>query len=216
MTGKKTAQRRRRRVALTGGIASGKSTVGRLLADHGALLIDYDGLSREVVEPGTEGLRRVVEAFGPGVIGPGGGLDRAALAGVVFADPSGRERLERILHPLVLAEADRRESAAPPRQVVVHDVPLLIEADLVTGFDVILVTDIDPEEQVRRAMARDAMTEDQVRARLAAQATREQRRAVADIVIDTSGPLSALAGIVDGVWERLTALVSARTVGGDI
>lgn len=209
-----TAERGRRRVALTGGIASGKSTVGRLLAGHGALLIDYDELSREVVRPGSEGLRQVVEVFGSGVIGSGGGLDRAALAVLVFADPSGRERLEGIIHPRVLAEADRRESAAPLSQVVIHDVPLLIEAGLVKGFDVILVTDIDPEEQVRRAMARDAMTEGQARARLAAQATREQRRAVADIVIDTSGPLSALSGIVDGVWERLTALVSARTVGG--
>lgn len=197
------AQVRRRRIALTGGIASGKSTVGRLLAGHGALLIDYDGLSREVVEAGSEGLGQVSEAFGGEVIAPGGGLDRAALAQVVFADPAGRERLEGIIHPLVLAEADRRESAAPPQQVVVHDVPLLVEADLTRGFDVILVTDIDPEEQVRRAVARDAMTEDQARARIAAQATREQRLAVADIVIDTSGPLSALAGIVGEVWQRL-------------
>ncbi|AFV89126.1 Dephospho-CoA kinase [Acidipropionibacterium acidipropionici ATCC 4875] len=193
----------RRRVALTGGIASGKSTVGRLLAGHGALLIDYDLLSHDVVERGTEGLQQVARAFGSEVLSDDGGLDRAALAGLVFADPAGRERLEGIIHPLVLAEADRRESAAPGTQIVVHDVPLLIEADLVGGFDVVLVTDIDPEEQVRRAVARDGMSESQARARLAAQATREQRLAVADIVIDTSGPLSVLDGIVDEVWERL-------------
>ncbi|ALN16304.1 dephospho-CoA kinase [Acidipropionibacterium acidipropionici] len=193
----------RRRVALTGGIASGKSTVGRLLAGHGALLIDYDLLSHDVVERGTEGLQQVARAFGSEVLSDDGGLDRAALAGLVFADPAGRERLEGIIHPLVLAEADRRESAAPGTQIVVHDVPLLIEADLVGDFDVVLVTDIDPEEQVRRAVARDGMSESQARARLAAQATREQRLAVADIVIDTSGPLSVLDGIVDEVWERL-------------
>ncbi|AXE39174.1 dephospho-CoA kinase [Acidipropionibacterium virtanenii] len=194
---------RRRRIALTGGIASGKSTVGRLLAGHGAMLVDYDGLSHEVVEPGTEGLRLVAETFGSEVVAEDGGLDRAALAGLVFADPSGRARLEGIIHPLVLAEADRREASAPPQQVVVHDVPLLIEADLVGGFDVVIVTDIDPDEQVRRAMERDGMSEDQARSRLSAQATREQRLAVADIVIDTSGPLSALPGVVDGLWERL-------------
>lgn len=203
MSPDRAAGRVRRRVALTGGIASGKSTVGRLLAGHGALLIDYDRLSHDVVERGTEGLQQVARAFGSEVLSDDGGLDRAALAGLVFADPAGRERLEGIIHPLVLAEADRRESAAPGTQIVVHDVPLLIEADLVGGFDVVLVTDIDPEEQVRRAVARDGMSESQARARLAAQATREQRLAVADIVIDTSGPLSVLDGIVDEVWERL-------------
>ncbi len=197
-----------RRIALTGGIATGKTTVGRLLAGHGALIIDYDVLSREVVGPGTAGLDAVVEAFGAGVLSPDGGLDRAALAAVVFADPAGRQRLEGIIHPLVLAEANRIEAEAPSSRIVIHDVPLLVETDLAAGFDVIIVTDTDPAEQVRRAMARDAMTAEQARARLAAQATREQRRAIADIVVDTSGPPEELPGIVDGVWAVL------RTVGG--
>lgn len=194
---------RRRRIALTGGIASGKSTVGRLLAGHGAMVIDYDGLSREVVAAGAPGLAKVTEAFGSSVVADDGGLDRAAMAAVVFADPGGRERLEAIIHPLVLAEADRREAAAPAEQIVVHDVPLLVEADLVGGFDIVIVTDIDPAEQVHRAMERDHMSRQQAQARLAAQASREQRLAVADIVVDTSGPLDALPGIVDGVWDRL-------------
>lgn len=196
------ARGRRRRIALTGGIASGKSTVGRLLAGHGALVIDYDALSREVVAAGTPGLAQVAQAFGASVVTEEG-LDRGAMASVVFADPGGRERLEAIIHPLVIEEADRREAAAPASQVVIHDVPLLIEADLAGGFDVVIVTDIDPAEQVRRAMERDHMSEAQARARMAAQAGREQRLAVADIVVDTSGPLDALPGIVDGVWARL-------------
>ncbi|WP_051232966.1 dephospho-CoA kinase [Acidipropionibacterium thoenii] len=197
----------RHRVALTGGIASGKSTVSRLLAGHGALVIDYDLLSHQVVAPGTRGLDAVIAAFGPGVRAPDGTLDRAALAGLVFSDPVGRRRLESILHPLVEAEATRIEASAPADRIVIHDLPLLIETGRAADFDVILVTDISPQEQIRRAMSRDRMSESQARARLAAQADRAQRRAVADILIDTSGPLDALPGIVDGVWQRLCALL---------
>ncbi|VEI02495.1 Dephospho-CoA kinase [Acidipropionibacterium jensenii] len=199
-------QHRRPRIALTGGIASGKSTVSRLLAEHGALVIDYDLLSHRVVDPGSGGLAAVVAAFGPEVLAADGSLDRAVLAGLVFTDPGRRRRLEGIIHPLVEAEADRIEAGAAAGRVVVHDLPLLVEAGLAEGFDVVIVTDIDPDEQVRRAVRRDGTTEAHARARVAAQADRRQRLAVADIVIDTSGPLDVLPGIVDGVWQQLLDL----------
>ncbi|QCV89202.1 dephospho-CoA kinase [Acidipropionibacterium jensenii] len=199
-------QHRRPRIALTGGIASGKSTVSRLLAEHGALVIDYDLLSHRVVDPGSGGLAAVVAAFGPEVLAADGSLDRAALAGLVFTDPARRRRLEGIIHPLVEVEADRIEAGAAAGRVVVHDLPLLVEAGLAEGFDVVIVTDIDPDEQVRRAVRRDGTTEAHARARVAAQADRRQRLAVADIVIDTSGPLDVLPGIVDGVWQQLLDL----------
>ncbi|AZZ41834.1 dephospho-CoA kinase [Acidipropionibacterium jensenii] len=197
---------RRPRIALTGGIASGKSTVSRLLAEHGALVIDYDLLSHRVVDPGSRGLAAVVAAFGPEVLAADGSLDRAALAGLVFTDPRRRRRLEGIIHPLVEAEADRIEAGAAAGRVVVHDLPLLVEAGLAEGFDVVIVTDIDPDEQVRRAVRRDGTTEAHARARVAAQADRRERLAVADIVVDTSGPLDVLPGIVDGVWQQLLDL----------
>lgn len=195
----------RRRIALTGGIATGKSTVASLLAGHGALVIDYDQLSREVVAPGTTGLARVAERFGSRVLSADGSLDRAALARVVFADPHGRRDLERIIHPLVIARADELEDAAGAEQLVIHDVPLLLEAGMDADFDVVVVTDLDPEDQVRRAVERDGARAEAVRARMAAQVGRARRLERADLVVDTSGPLDALPAKVDALWARLTA-----------
>ncbi|MDN6659923.1 MAG: dephospho-CoA kinase [Acidipropionibacterium jensenii] len=199
-------QHRRPRIALTGGIASGKSTVSRLLAEHGALVIDYDLLSHRVVDPGSGGLAAVVAAFGPEVLAADGSLDRAVLAGLVFTDPGRRRRLEGIIHPLVEAEADRIEAGAAAGRVVVHDLPLLVEAGLAEGFDVVIVTDIDPDEQVRRAGRRAGTPAPPAGAGGAAPAAGRARLAVADIVIDTSGPLDVLPGIVDGVWQQLLDL----------
>jgi dephospho-CoA kinase len=187
------------RIGLTGGIGSGKSTVSRLLAEHGAVIVDADAIAREVVEPGTPGLAAVVEAFGTGVLAPDGSLDRPALAAVVFADPEARRRLDAIVHPLVRARAAEVAAAAAPDAVVVHDVPLLVETGQAGLYDVVVVVEADPETRVARLVQRGLTAED-ARARMAAQATDEQRRAVANVVLDNSGTPERLAEQVDRVW----------------
>jgi dephospho-CoA kinase len=189
------------RIGLTGGIGSGKSTVSRLLADHGAVIVDADAIAREVVEPGTPGLAAVVEAFGPSVLAADGSLDRPALADVVFADPEARRRLDAIVHPLVRARAGELAAAAPPDAVVVHDVPLLVETGQAAAYDLVLVVEADPETRVARLVQRGLTAED-ARARIAAQATDEQRRAVADVVLDNSGTPEQLADQVDRFWAE--------------
>lgn len=193
------------RVGLTGGIGSGKSEVARLLADHGATVIDADELAREVVAPGSDGLAEVVAAFGPDVLAEDGSLDRQAMAARVFVEPSAREALEAIIHPRVRRRAAEREAAArsvDPSAVVVHDVPLLVETGQQDRYDVVLVVDVPPEVQVERLVTLRGMDEAEARARIAAQAKREQRLAVADIVLDNSGTLDELARAVDDVWRE--------------
>ncbi len=196
------------RVGLTGGIGSGKSEVARRLAGHGAVLIDADVAARKVVEPGSPGLTRIADAFGPDVLRQDGSLDRERLGEIVFADPGLREKLNAIVHPLVrewMAAAERAavQAAPPPGPVVVHDVPLLAESRGKAGFDVVIVVDVPPGHQVERLVSLRGMPEDQARARLAAQASREQRLAVADVVIDNSGSLAGLDRRVAGVWADL-------------
>ena len=193
------------RIGLTGGIGSGKSTVAALLAERGALVVDADRIAREVVEPGTPGLAAIVEAFGDQVLAADGSLDRAALAAVVFADPQARQRLDGIVHPLVRARAAELAAAAPPGAVVVHDVPLLVETGLTALYDIVVVVDAPVETQVARLVAARGMTEDAARARIAAQATREDRLAPADVVIDNSGTLDELEAQVRELWEELRA-----------
>jgi dephospho-CoA kinase len=188
-------------IGLTGGIGSGKSTVSALLADRGAVIIDADRIAREVVEPGTPGLAAVVAAFGDGVVGPDGGLDRPALAAVVFADPEARARLDGIVHPLVRARAAEVAAAAPPDAVLVHDIPLLVETGQAGRYELVLVVQADLDTRVARLVAR-GMTEDDARARIAAQATDEQRAAVADVVLDNSGTREELASRVDRFWTE--------------
>jgi dephospho-CoA kinase len=189
------------RIGLTGGIGSGKSTVARLLAHQGAVLVDADRIAREVVEPGTPGLAAVAEAFGDGVLGPDGSLDRAALAAVVFADPDARRRLDGIVHPLVRHRAAELVAAAPDDAVVVQDVPLLVETGQASSFDLVLVVEADLEARLARLVDR-GLAEDDARARIAAQATDEQRRAVADVVLDNSGTQEELAAQVDRFWAE--------------
>lgn len=194
------------RVGLTGGIASGKSTVSTLLAEHGAIIIDYDQLSRDVVAVGSEGLRQVVAAFGEKVLANDGSLNRPALGSIVFADPSVRRRLEGIIHPLVEEAArrvDEEACAAEGQVVVVHDIPLLVETGRADEFDTVVVTDVDPAEQVRRVVERDGGREEDAWARIRAQASRQERLEVADIVIDTARPLEDLPGEVDRAWDRI-------------
>jgi dephospho-CoA kinase len=192
------------RIGLTGGIGSGKSTVSRLLAEHGAVIVDADVIAREVVEPGTPGLAAVVEAFGAEVVTADGSLDRPALAAVVFGDPDARRRLDGIVHPLVRARATEVASAAPPDAVVVHDVPLLVETGQAATYDLVLVVEADPRTRVARLVQRGLTAED-ARARMAAQATDEQRRAVADVVLDNSGTWDDLEAQVDRFWAERVA-----------
>ncbi len=192
------------RIGLTGGIGSGKSTVAGLLAARGARIVDADRIAREVVEPGTPGLDAVVAAFGAGVLTPEGALDRPALAAVVFADPEARRRLDGIVHPLVRARAAELVAAAPPDAVVVQDVPLLVETGQGASYDLVLVVQADLATRVRRLVGR-GLSEDDARARIAAQATDEQRRAVADVVLDNSGTVEELEAQVDRFWSERVA-----------
>lgn len=190
-------------VGLTGGIGAGKSEVSRLLAAHGAVIIDSDRIAREVVEPGTPGLAAVVEEFGPGVLAPDGSLDRPALGALVFADEERLAALNAIVHPLVRARSAELQAAAAPDAIVVHDVPLLAENGLAPLYEVVLVVDAGEETRLDRLVRLRGMAAEEARARMAAQATREQRLAVADVVIANDGPVEELADRVDEVWARL-------------
>ncbi|TLS42530.1 dephospho-CoA kinase [Streptomyces montanus] len=199
------------KVGLTGGIGAGKSEVSRLLVKHGAVLIDADKIAREVVEPGTPGLAAVVEAFGEDVLAPDGSLDRPKLGSIVFADAERRAVLNSIVHPLVGARSGELEAAAAQDSVVVHDVPLLAENGLAPLYDVVVVVDAAPETQLDRLVRLRGMTEEEARARMAAQATREKRLATADIVIDNDVPLETLEGRVREVWAELVRRAQEQT-----
>ncbi|AWL31652.1 dephospho-CoA kinase [Streptomyces albidoflavus] len=196
-------------VGLTGGIGAGKSEVSRLLVEHGAHLVDADRIAREVVEPGTPGLAAVVEAFGESVLAADGSLDRPKLGEIVFADPERRAVLNGIVHPLVGARSAELQSQAPQDGVVVHDVPLLTENGLAELYDLVIVVDVEPRTQVERLVRSRGMSEEEARARMAAQAGREERLAVADIVIDNEVSLDALRGRVAEVWAELDARAKA-------
>ncbi len=199
------------RVGLTGGIGSGKSAVARLLAEHGAVVIDADAIAREVVEPGTPGLAAVVAEFGAEVLTPDGALDRSRLGAVVFADPAARQRLNAIVHPLVGERSAELSAAAAADAVVVHDVPLLAENGLASGFDLVLVVESPESERIARLRRERGMSEDEVRARMAAQAGDADRRAIADVVIRNDSTLDDLADRVDAVWrERIAPRAAAR------
>ncbi len=195
-------------VGLTGGIGAGKSAVAARLAELGAVVIDADRLAREVVEPGTEGLAQIVAEFGPDVLGADGALDRPALGRIVFGDAERRRTLESIIHPRVRARTGEMYAAAPPDSVVVNDVPLLVEAGLASGYELVIVVLAGAETRLRRLVGLRGMSEDEARGRIAAQATDDQRRAVADIVIDNDGTLADLIAQVDEVWT--TRLAAAR------
>lgn len=190
-------------VGLTGGIGSGKSEVSLLLVECGAVLIDADRIAREVVAPGTPGLEAVVEAFGKDVLASDGSLDRPKLGSIVFADPDRLAVLNAIVHPLVGARSHELEAAAPADAVVVHDVPLLTENALAPRYDLVIVVDAAPETQLDRLVRLRGMTEADARARMAAQASREQRLDIADVVIDNNGSMPQLKQRVQDVWDDL-------------
>jgi len=195
-------------VGLTGGLGSGKSTVAALLGEHGAVIIDADVVAREVVRAGTPGFAAVVARFGPGVVGPDGELDRAALARIVFADGAALDELNAIVHPLVGSRSAELAAAVPPGAVVVHDIPLLAENGLADRFDTVVVVEADREIRLAR-LAERGLTRAEAEARMAAQATDEQRRAIADEIVRNDGDLDSLARQVDRLWDRLNG--SARS-----
>ncbi|MEU9152955.1 dephospho-CoA kinase [Streptomyces sp. NPDC048417] len=199
------------KVGLTGGIGAGKSEVSRLLVGHGAVLVDADRIAREVVERGSPGLAAVVEAFGADVLAADGTLDRPKLGSVVFADPEKLAVLNSIVHPLVGARSRELENAAAADAVVINDVPLLAENGLAGLYDVVVVVDVAPETQLDRLTRLRGMAEPDARARMAAQATREKRLEIADIVIDNDVPLDVLEQRVAEVW---TDLVRRARVSG--
>lgn len=192
-------------VGLTGGIGSGKSEVARLLAEHGAVVVDADALAREAVEPGTPGLAAVVAEFGDEVLAADGSLDRARLGRLVFADEARRAALEAIVHPYVGRRSAELMATAGPDAVVVYDVPLLVEKHLQDGFDVVVVVDAADETRLHRLVGLRGMAEADARARMAAQAPREERLAVADLVVGNDGDLAGLAARVAEVWAALVA-----------
>lgn len=193
-------------VGLTGGIGSGKSTVSARLADHGATVIDADAIVREVQAPGEPTFDAIVERFGPEVVAEDGSLDRQAVADLVFSDDEALAALNALVHPAVGAEIARRlEEAAGTDGVVVLDVPLLVESGR-SDMAALVVVDVDPEVAVDRLVRHRGMRADDARARMARQASREDRLARADLVIDNSGDLAALEEQVDEVWEALQRL----------
>ena len=193
------------RVGLTGGIASGKSTVSAILAALGAVVIDADAIAREVVAQGTPGLEAVGAEFGPGLLTPGGDLDRPAMGALVFADPDARKRLEAIIHPLVHRRSAELEAAADADAVVVHDIPLLAEVGRAGSFDAVIVVDAPTEVQVARMVGDRGWTREDAESRIAAQASREDRRAIATHVIDNTGSLEDLRRRVEDVYAELAA-----------
>lgn len=192
------------RVGLTGGIGAGKSTVANRLSEHGAVLIDSDRIAREVVEPGTPGLAELVETFGDDVLAPDGSLDRAALAAKAFADEESRKRLNAIVHPKVGARTAELMAAAASDAIVVHDIPLLVEVGLAPRYHLVVMVDAPEEVRVRRLVEARGMPEPDARARIKAQATVDQRRAVADVWLDNSGAPDIVLADVDALWaDRL-------------
>ena len=197
------------RVGLTGGIASGKSLVAAELAARGAIVIDADVLAREVVEPGTPALDAIVERFGRQVL-TDGQLDRSRLGETVFADPLARRDLERIVHPAVRARAAELERAAEGAAVVVHVIPLLVETGQQQNFDFVVAVDVDQEAQIQRLRARNGFSRAEAEARIAAQATREDRRAAADVVLDNTGTLARLSDQIAALWAVLTSAAARQ------
>jgi dephospho-CoA kinase len=187
------------RVGLTGGIGSGKSTIAKLLADCGAVVIDADKLAREVLEPGSDGLKEVVAAFGADVLNDDGTLDRAALAAKAFASEEARQTLNGITHPRIGALTGQRMAQAPEDAVVVHDIPLLVERDMAAAYHLVIVVYADAATRLRRLVTSRGMDRRDAENRIAAQATDEQRRAVADVWLDNSGEVPDITGL----WDRL-------------
>lgn len=198
-------------VGLTGGIGSGKSTVARMLTERGAVVVDADAIARQVVEPGSPALAKLVERFGPEILAPDGSLDRPALAARAFATEESKNDLEAITHPAIGEEFLRQVAAAPDGGIVVHDVPLLVESTRGYDYAAVIVVEAPKELRLARLEARGVDREDAER-RMAVQATDEERRKVATWVVDNSRDFAYLVAQVDEIWTELTRRSRA---GGD-
>jgi dephospho-CoA kinase len=197
-------------VGLTGGIGSGKSTVARLLERRGAVVIDADQLAREAVAKGSPGFDRVVEVFGEGVLTPDGDLDRSALAATIFSDPARKATLEAIVHPEVARRfGEQVDALRSTDRVVVYVTPLLVELGLAPAFDVVVVVTASPHLRVSRVASGRNLSPDDVRSRMATQATDEQRMEVADVLVDNDGSLAELEPQVDRLWGDLATRAGA-------
>ncbi len=199
-------------VAVTGGIASGKSAVAARLAEHGAVVVDADQVARDVVAPGAPALARIAEEFGPDVLTSDGALDRARVGEIVFADPEKRAVLNAITHPAVLEESHRRFRAArdaDPDAIVVYDIPLLVEAGRHEEFDVVVAVEAGIETRIGRMTTLRGMTAEEATRRIAAQASDDDRRAIADVVIDANGTLDGTLAQTDALWENLRTRVGS-------
>ncbi len=195
-------------IGLTGGIASGKSVVAARLAEHGAVVVDADRIAREVVEPGTDALSRIVEEFGSEVLAADGSLDRAALGAIVFRSPEKRAALNAITHPAIGArsrELIAAAGAADPDAIVVNDIPLLVESGRIDEFDLVVVVNASTETRVNRMVELRGMTREEALRRIGAQATDTARSAIADVVIDTNGTLDETLAQTDRLWDALLA-----------
>ncbi len=198
------------KVGLTGGIGSGKSTVSALLTALGAVVIDYDQLARDVVAPGSPVLKDIAERFGDRVIAADGSLDRPALGALVFADPEALNDLNGITHPAIKLLSEQRQDAAGPDAIVVHDNALLVEMGGAKLCDVVIVVDIPVEIQIDRLRSNRGMSDADASARIAAQASRQERTGAADLVIDNTGSQDELAVIVGGAWDELVSRAATR------
>ena len=203
-----------KRIGLTGGIGSGKSTVARMLAERGAVVVDADQIARELVEPGGAALAELVTEFGPRILQADGSLSRGELAAMAFSDPRATERLNAIMHPLIGAEAQRRINDEPEAAVVVYDMPLLVETGQEELVDLVVVVDVPEEVQLDRAVRLRGLDEADVHRRMSVQASRADRLARADVVIDNSGGLPQTHEQVDQLWDRLTVSEASNTVDG--
>lgn len=203
------------RVGLTGGIASGKSTVSAILRELGAIVIDGDLLAREVVAKGTPGLDSVIAEFGPDLLTPEGELDRPRMGTLVFGDEQARRRLEAIVHPLVFERIVELEASATPDDLVVHDIPLLAESGRADTFDAVVVIDVPEEVQIQRMVTDRGWTEPEARARIAAQATRQERNALATHLIENTGTRDELRARVEAVFTALSSAADAPEAEGE-
>jgi len=204
------------RLGLTGGIGAGKSTVARVFTERGAYLIDADKIAREVVEPGTEGLAQLVEAFGAEILDDQGALNRPALAAIAFADEESRQRLNGITHPLIGARTQALMDSAPADAIILQDMPLLVESHAAPFFHLVILVGLDEEIRLHRLTTLRGLDEADARARIASQATDEQRRAVADVWLDNSGTPEQLAAAATAVWEQRLVPLEANVRLGRI